>query len=240
LAALLVVAVALAACVGLLSPAAAGVLDPSDPDLVLWLRADAIAGLNSSDPVGTWADSSDKGNDVSQGTPANQPTYVAHVPTANNQPALRFDSTDNLINSNSINVKEASTAFAVFKVNDASHNDAIFSKLNGDLAFLQWGPNGLGVAESGVAWAATEGHLGVASWQISNYTPPPKATSASQAGRSAATPTTAWTSKSADTRTWSPPATIRAAITRTTSISSSARTGSLRAVTRASTATWPS
>jgi len=51
---------------------------------VLWLRADGIIGLSDGDPVGTWADESGSGNDISQATES----------AKNGKPAVLFDGID--------------------------------------------------------------------------------------------------------------------------------------------------
>jgi len=56
-------------------------------DPVLWLKADAIQGLNDGDPVVNWADSSGTGNDAA--TTLGSPTY--HTDVLNSLPAIRFD-----------------------------------------------------------------------------------------------------------------------------------------------------
>jgi hypothetical protein len=57
-------------------------------NLGMWLRGDALS-LSDSDPVGTWADSSPAGNDATQATSANRPSYVA-ASSINGMPAVQF------------------------------------------------------------------------------------------------------------------------------------------------------
>ena len=59
--------------------------------LALWLKADAITGLNNGDPVGTWPDSSGLGNDFSQSTAANKSIYLTNI--QNGLPVVNFDIT---------------------------------------------------------------------------------------------------------------------------------------------------
>ena len=59
-----------------------------DSDLILWLKADAGVTESSND-VSAWADQSSTGNNASQGTPANQPTYTSS--SANYNPGITFD-----------------------------------------------------------------------------------------------------------------------------------------------------
>lgn len=68
------------------------VSSPSIPAATLWLKADAITGLNDGDPVTTWEDSSANGYDATQATGANKPTY--QTDELNGKPVLRFDGTD--------------------------------------------------------------------------------------------------------------------------------------------------
>jgi hypothetical protein len=56
--------------------------------LRLWLKADSLAGLADGDPVGTWADASGSGNDLSAGGAA-RPALRTSV--LNGAPVVRFD-----------------------------------------------------------------------------------------------------------------------------------------------------
>jgi hypothetical protein len=70
--------------------------DPSDgcesTNLLLWLRADALTGLASGDPVADWPDASGNGHSASQPTAARKPKYVASA--LNGLPAVSFDGAD--------------------------------------------------------------------------------------------------------------------------------------------------
>lgn len=69
---------------------------PSDLDnLILWLRADTITGLNDGDAVATWQDDSGQGNDVTQGVAANRPTYQTNE--RNGLPIVRFDGINDVL-----------------------------------------------------------------------------------------------------------------------------------------------
>ena len=59
--------------------------------LALWLKADTLA-LVDGDAVITWSGVSGNGNDATQGTVANRPTYLADV--LNDLPVVRFDGSD--------------------------------------------------------------------------------------------------------------------------------------------------
>jgi hypothetical protein len=67
-----------------------------------WVRADLGITLNGS-TVSTWADQSGNGNDYSQGTAANQPTWGA-TSGPNNTPALTFNGTTNVLTNSSFSL----------------------------------------------------------------------------------------------------------------------------------------
>lgn len=56
--------------------------------LTIWLKADAIAGLNDGDAVATWADSSGNGNNATQVVAGNRPIYERNI--LNRKPVVRF------------------------------------------------------------------------------------------------------------------------------------------------------
>jgi hypothetical protein len=59
----------------------------------LWLRADAGTTTNGQQ-VSAWNDQSGNGNNATQTTSANRPLFIASEPLANNRPVLRFDGSD--------------------------------------------------------------------------------------------------------------------------------------------------
>lgn len=63
--------------------------------LKLWLKANAITGLNDGDPVGTWLDSSGSGNDVTQSTSGSKPLYKTGI--INGLPTVLFDGSDDFM-----------------------------------------------------------------------------------------------------------------------------------------------
>lgn len=111
--------------VGLVFPS--GAFSPSDlANIRLWLKADAITGLNDNDNISTWEDSSANGYDVTQGTGTKQPTYQTNE--LNSLPVVRFDGGDTLTNMTSIMSADPSfTVFAVAKSSDwdAATNDVL-------------------------------------------------------------------------------------------------------------------
>lgn len=94
------------------------VVVPAQPDsmggLKLWLKADAITGLNDGDPVGTWNDSSGNGNNAAQSTAANKPTYKTSI--INSQPIVRFDGSNDRLDISSIAIPNDPIVFVIAKV----------------------------------------------------------------------------------------------------------------------------
>lgn len=91
---------------------------PSDlTGLKLWLKADAITGLNDGDSVTTWNDSSGLSNNAAQGTAANKPVYKTNI--RNGNPVVRFDGSNDFLLTPSISIGTF-TAFAVFKATTSS------------------------------------------------------------------------------------------------------------------------
>lgn len=62
---------------------------------VLWLPADRITGLSDGDAVSSWPDWSGEGNDATQTTTANKPTY--QTAELAGRPVVRFDGTDDFL-----------------------------------------------------------------------------------------------------------------------------------------------
>lgn len=74
---------------GVINPSASAPFDPSTvAGLIGWWKADALA-LSDGTAVATWTDSSAAGNNLTQATPANQPTYKTGI--VNGKPIVRFD-----------------------------------------------------------------------------------------------------------------------------------------------------
>jgi hypothetical protein len=92
-------------------------IQPSDiSGLKLWLKADAITGINEGGTIQTWSDSSGNGNNFTQPTSGLRPTYRTGV--LNGKPVVRFDGTDDVLDgpyNNALISATAHTAFVVFK-----------------------------------------------------------------------------------------------------------------------------
>ena len=150
----------------------AAAFSPTDiAGLQLWLDASQIAGLNDGDAVATWSDLSGNALDATQSTASRRPTY--QTSEINSRPAVQFDGTDDFLENvgGSLTLKDGCTILVVSKAAVAASDTPFLSKETGDVAALQWNaPAGLSIAESGIAFMATEGALGVATWQIASYT----------------------------------------------------------------------
>ena len=87
---------------------------PTDiASLEVWLKADAIEGLNDGDDVATWADSSGNGNDATEAT--NKPTY--ETAEINGLPVIRFNGTNDEISTAAFGtaLTQPNTIFVVYK-----------------------------------------------------------------------------------------------------------------------------
>jgi hypothetical protein len=67
---------------------------PGQPQNVIWFDASSLS-LNNSDPVAAWTDISGNGNDATQATGSDQPTYLTGQ--INGLPAIQFDGTDDFM-----------------------------------------------------------------------------------------------------------------------------------------------
>lgn len=82
----------------LLTGAGGAVFSPTNiAGLKVWFKADAGAGTNDGDAVGTWTDQSASANNVTQSTVANKPTYKTAI--KNGLPIVRFDGTNDSLTS---------------------------------------------------------------------------------------------------------------------------------------------
>ena len=82
-----------------------------DAGASLVLDARYIAGLANAAAIGTWADRSRSGNDATQATEANKPTYRTNI--LNGNPVVRFDGTNDSLTSNA-QVNQPSAFMAVW------------------------------------------------------------------------------------------------------------------------------
>ena len=106
--------------------------------MLLWLRADAITGINNGGSVTTWTDQSGNGNNAVYENPNGEvaPTYVTNV--YNGMPVVRFGG-DNLLQVSSLTLGTYTIA-AVFKTTGNSqivyeHSDGMGSNSNANFLF---------------------------------------------------------------------------------------------------------
>lgn len=91
------------------------------PNLAAWYRGDMGITLNGG-TVSAWADQSGNGRHLTQGTAAQQPTYVAASASYNQRPALTFDGGDWLDAASAI----GGTTGTVYLVGQDGNVDAYF------------------------------------------------------------------------------------------------------------------
>lgn len=159
------------------APAPAGVLDPSNPNLVLWLKADAIAGLSDGQSVATWLDSSGKGNHVSEAV--NQPTYVAGSSSGlAGPPVVRFDGVNDRLANAALNPAMPLTVFGVVRHSGGTFVQGWLGGGNGRVAFGTYVGASIVPNASFWAWApnqnSTYGLAGSLNtgWNVHAYTIP--------------------------------------------------------------------
>lgn len=90
------------------------VLDVAPTDLVCFYDARRL-NLSDGDPVATWQDASGNGNDVTQGTGANQPTYrgPGSASAINGVPTVEFDGSNDVLTSTSFGSEWSGTENAL-------------------------------------------------------------------------------------------------------------------------------
>lgn len=91
----------------------AGARPDSISGLKAWYAADQIGGLIDNDPVGTWSDLSGNGHDVSN-TGTARPTYKTGI--QNGLPVVRFDGTDDLLNTSGFGYDGSNTEITILFV----------------------------------------------------------------------------------------------------------------------------
>lgn len=138
--------------------------------LLVWLKADAITGLNDGDAVATWGDSSSNANDFTQGVAGNRPTYQTNE--VNSLPVVRFDGTsDHLISGASVTMKPV-TAFFVTKAQDFSASRTLLSQNSGwhNRFNIATGRHNLDKYATAVIGTATTGNNNLGAWTINTVT----------------------------------------------------------------------
>jgi hypothetical protein len=132
-----------------------------------WYKADAITPVADGAAVGTWPDSSGNGRNATQATGGNQPTY--QTLEKNNLPVVRFDGSDDMLDSTCPIGGATQTVFVVAKITDFSAARTLVGPQSG--AGLQLRANATSGAEavlkSGTATIGTGGtNLIAGQWYI--------------------------------------------------------------------------
>lgn len=126
--------------------------------LQLWLKADAIVGLNDGDPVGTWSDSSEQGNDATQATASKKPTYKVNI--QNGLPSVRFDGTDDYFDiSGSMSWVQTFTLFIVAQKTRANDEYGTVLGHNNDYHHVEFYGNGSGTIRWFTNKVSSGGHF---------------------------------------------------------------------------------
>ncbi|MHC4739162.1 MAG: LamG-like jellyroll fold domain-containing protein, partial [Planctomycetota bacterium] len=107
-------------------------LDPlpftvTDPNLVLWLRADTGVVKDANDLVSKWEDQSFNGNDLEQTDANYQPLFISDISCCN--PLIRFDGSDDYLSEDSYTYDGNSTIFMVVRTTN-DPNGALFASEN--------------------------------------------------------------------------------------------------------------
>ena len=95
--------------------------------LLLWLRADSIAGPG---PVSTWLDQSGNGNNVSQSTGGSQPTLVTDSTVLNGLPMVHFNGSSQYLLGNTTSLFQPTniTVIAVYRLATGGHYPRIIGQ----------------------------------------------------------------------------------------------------------------
>jgi len=140
-----------------------------DPDSIsgieVWYDANQLTGLSDTDPVATWDDFSGNGNDATQATSGERPTYQTNE--LNGKPAVLFDGTDDGMDiTTPITPGNNWTVFSVIK--KAASGDKIMTLDNGTSylsASVFWSDNNI-YTENSSNYIVTSSADAATSWAI--------------------------------------------------------------------------
>ncbi|MBM79218.1 MAG: hypothetical protein CMJ78_01330 [Planctomycetaceae bacterium] len=121
--------------------------------LIMWLKADSLKTSDSQAPISSWQDSSKNGMHAAQTESKSQPKWIAK--SINNQPALRFDGTDDhLLLDHYAGVFHTFYKSTIFAVVKPASGGTILSQAHSYLAFQ---PNRGGQLSFGSGFSSSDG-----------------------------------------------------------------------------------
>ena len=104
--------------------------------LAAWFKADAITGMANGSPLATWVDLSGNGDDATQGTEAQQPTYITGA--LNGLPVVRFNGSNSTYLAFSRPVQDDFTILCVYRSSQGIGSGTAFYQgaglVNGEVA----------------------------------------------------------------------------------------------------------
>jgi hypothetical protein len=137
---------------------------------ILWLQSDKISGLNNSDDVTTWVDSSGNSNDLSQPNASFKPVFQTGI--LNNYPVVRFNKANGRLRRTGFATFPTTTITAIYVNRNTESNDATLSYASSATAndFLLFGSDNLNIYRSsniasGVAFNDNSFHIATVGWQ---------------------------------------------------------------------------
>ncbi|MFC2086962.1 Calx-beta domain-containing protein [Bacteroidota bacterium] len=133
---------------------------------LLWLRADYINGLNDSDFVQTWIDTSGNNNDAAQLIAGSRPMYRQNV--VNGEPVVTFDDTDDYYESVFEIASQNLSVFVVFNM-PVSTDGPIWQTAKQDVSgFFPRFTNNIQYIDRGNVWKSKASDFGTTTWHIAN------------------------------------------------------------------------
>lgn len=94
------------------------------PDLQFWHQPSGLVGLNDTDPISIWVDSSGRGRDLTQGTAAKRPTY--NIAQLNGYAGATFDGIDDQLNAPAFTYAQPEYIFMIAKIITPAVADAFW------------------------------------------------------------------------------------------------------------------
>lgn len=130
-----------------------------------WWKADAITGLEDGDPVGTWVDSGENGNDLTQSDNAEKPTYKINI--KNGLPAILFDVDVMCVTGESVVTDGEDVSWHCVFYTEKHERQTPFGAYYGNWEVMCWAektPDWIGCYQDGDIYYIEENWLG--SWHV--------------------------------------------------------------------------